>query len=74
MIITSVKHTKAKKIQEWRTTRSVDGGVDNLNVCRLNHPGDGAMAVATGTSKISMDHAVRNAYRNLKQTKITCNI
>jgi hypothetical protein len=60
-----------KVIQEWKTYRSYRGGVNNLAVCRLNHPGDGARAIAVGTSTTGMEAAVRNAYRNLARSRIT---
>jgi hypothetical protein len=35
---------KSRNIQEWKHYRSYRGGVNNLAVCRLNFPGDGAAA------------------------------
>lgn len=58
-----------QNIQEWKTYRSHNGGVNNLSVCRLNYPGDGSASIATGTSLVSMKQAVRNAYRNLRRLK-----
>ncbi len=59
--------TTTKPIQEWKSYSSHNGGVNNLAVCRLNHTGDGAAAVAVGTSLKNMNSAVKNAYRNLRR-------
>jgi hypothetical protein len=58
---------KDQTIQEWKHYRSYGGGVNNLAVCRLNRSGDGAMAIAVGTSVKEMSQAVKNAYRNLRR-------
>jgi hypothetical protein len=58
-----------KPIQEWKHYKSYNGGTNNLAVCRLNHLGDGAMALAVGTSMKDMETAVKNAYRNLRRFK-----
>ena len=55
--------SKLDNIQEWKSYTSHNGGVNNIAVCRLNFPGDGAAARAIGTST-NMKAAVRNAYRN----------
>jgi hypothetical protein len=57
-----------KPLQEWKSYASHNGGVNNLAVCRLNHPGDGSAAVAVGTSLKDMDAAVKNAHRNLRRS------
>lgn len=59
-----------KPIQEWKHYANYNGGTNNLAVCRLNHPGDGAAAIAVGTSLKGMDTAVRNAYRNLRRYRM----
>ena len=59
---------KPANIQEWKSYRSWRGGVNNLAVCRLNYPGQGACYVAIGTSTKGMEAAVRNAYRNLRRS------
>jgi len=56
-----------KSIQEWKHYENYNGGTNNLAVCRLNYPGDGAAAVAVGTSLKDIDTAVRNAHRNLRR-------
>ena len=57
-----------KTIQEWKHWADHKGGRGNLAVCRLNYPGDGAAAIAVGTSRVSLEAATRNAYRNLKRS------
>jgi hypothetical protein len=59
-----------KPIQEWKHYSSYNGGVNNLAVCRLNHPGDGAASIAVGTSLKNMEAAVKNAYRNLRRHRV----
>ena len=58
-----------KPLQEWKHWTDYKGGTGNLAVCRLNHPGDGAAMIAVGTSRISLEAATRNAYRNLKRSR-----
>lgn len=62
-----VSEETLKKLQEWKYYAGHNRGTNNLAVCVLNYPGDGAMSVATGTSLKGMEAAVKNAYRNLKR-------